>query len=330
MGMTPKENLLAFFNHQPHEWMPGAEAFWQPAPTRGIFERPMCGMAGIDWFGCKWESSHDEGASPLATPSATEHLLEDVTEWEEVVKFPDLDNFDWAAAIERDKTSTSPRDTHVINETMLEGCWERLNALMGIEESMYSIMVEPEACDALFARIAEHKMKLTDYIMEWYKPETVTYHDDWGMQTGPFFPPDLWREIMKPHTKAIFDHIHSYGVPVIFHCCGKYDQLIPEIAEIGCDVLECQDINDIGAAIEKTGTSMSYWVSPHAQEYYGLDLVGELTEDMVREQFGRELEEWGKSGVYAPHFLYNAAWYDKTEREVFAEYRARHGHPVEQ
>ena len=329
MGMTQKENLLAFFRHEPHEWMPGTEAFWQPSPTRGIFERPMCARAGIDWFGCKWESSEAENAMALATPSTKEHVLYDVTEWEEVVQFPDLEAFDWAAAIERDKTSTAPRDTHVICETMLEGCWERLNALMGIEESMYSIMVEPEACDALFARIAQHKMTLTDKIMEWYKPEVITYHDDWGMQTGPFIPPELWREIMKPHTKAIFDHIHEYGVPVIFHCCGKYDQIIPEISEIGCDVLECQDINDIGAALEKTGTDMSYWVSPHGQEYYALNLVGELTEEHVREQFRRELDEWGATGVYAPHFLSINGWYDEVMREVFAEYRADHGYPVE-
>ena len=326
--MNEKENLLAFFKHQPHEWMPGEEAFWQPKPTRGFFERPMCSGAGYDWFGCLWEVSEAEGAMALGTPSATVHVLEDITEWEDVVKFPDLDAFDWEAAIERDKCATAPRDTHVICETMLEGCWERLNALMGIAESMYSIMEEPEACDALFARIAEHKMKLTDKIVEWYKPEVITYHDDWGMQLGPFMPPDLWREIMKPHTKDIFDHIHSYGLPVIFHCCGKYDQLIPEIAEIGCDVLECQDINDIDAALAATGDKMSYWVSPHAQEYYAKDMTGELTEEYIREQFGSELERWGESGVYAPHFLYNSAWYDKVEREVYKEYLAKHGHVV--
>ena len=50
---------------------------------------------------------------------------------------------------------------------------------------------------------------------------------------------------------------------------------------------------------------------------------------MVREQFRKELDEWGASGVYAPHFLYNSAWYDKVEREVYKEYLADHGRVVE-
>ena len=321
--MNEKENLYAFFNHQPHEWMPGEEAFWQPKPTRGIFERPTAGGAGRDWFGCLWEADAS-GISHLATPSAHEHLIEDITEWKDIVKFPDLDAFDWEAALERDKVATAPRETHVINETILEGCWERMNAFMGIEGSMIAIMEEPEACLDFFNAIADYKIKLVDKIMEYYKPEVITYHDDWGTQTGPFFRPSLWRELLKEPTQRVWEHIHSYGIPVIFHCCGKYDALIPEICEMGCDVLECMDILDISAAIEATGGNMSFWVSPHAQQYFILNETGELTEEMVREEFGRELEEWGKSGVYAPHFLYNAAWYDATEREVYQEYLAKH------
>ncbi len=319
--MNEKENLYAFFNHQAHEWMPGEEAFWQPRPTRGIFERPTAGGPGRDWFGCLWEADAS-GISPLATPSSHEHLLEDINEWESVVNFPDLNSFDWEAALERDKIATAPRETHVINETILEGLWERTNALMGIENSLCAIMEEPEACQEFFNALADYKITLVDKIMEHYKPEVITYHDDWGMQTGPFFRPELWRALFKEPTRRIFTHIHRHGIPVIFHCCGKYDELIPEISEIGCDVLECMDILDIGAALEKTGTSMSYWVSPHAQQFFILNETGELTEEFVRTTFRRELDEWGKSGVYAPHFLYNAAWYDKVEREVYQEYLA--------
>jgi uroporphyrinogen decarboxylase len=61
--------------------------------------------------------------SPLVPP-----LLEDVNDWKQVVKFPDLDAIDWKSARERDEKLIDRNKLLVI--TILNGPFERLHALM--------------------------------------------------------------------------------------------------------------------------------------------------------------------------------------------------------
>ena len=109
--------------------------------------------------------------------------------------------------------------------------------------------------------------------MEWYKPEVITYHDDWGMQLGPFFPPDLWREIMKPHTKAIFDHIHSYGRRALLHSCGHNADRIQCYIDGGFDLWQPQAMNDIGYLYDNYGDKIIlagyYYNGKNKPCYYG-------------------------------------------------------------
>ena len=49
--------------------------------------------------------------------------------------------------------------------------------------------------------------------------------------------PRHWRELVKPRHRQILDVIHSYGKPAMYHCDGAVAPLIPELIDMGVNVL---------------------------------------------------------------------------------------------
>lgn len=318
-AVSAKENLLDFYWHRPIQIMPltgpGEATIY---PVNGFEERPPYDKGGTDWFGCAWEYMETAGAP---APDCSQHVLDDICDWREVVEFPDLDAWDWERAAKLDGVDGVDRDESLVDVVVLIGLWERLHVLMGFEEALCALLEEPEEVGAFFDAMVEHKIKLIEKLAEHYQPDAITFHDDWGTQTGPFFSPETWRELIKPRQKRIIDAAHEHGIAFIQHSCGKYDDIIPDLPEIGVDVLQCMDINDIGAALAQTGNAMSYLVSVHSQEFFSDDSAGVLTPDGVREKVRREFREWGASGRYAPFIFPPATWYEEIVLEEYERVR---------
>jgi len=65
----------------------------------------------------------------------------------------------------------------------------------------------------------------------------VFVSDDLGTQTGPFFSPDVFRTFFKPYYKELIDRAHELGMHFWLHACGNIERLLPDLVEIGLDVL---------------------------------------------------------------------------------------------
>jgi len=84
-----------------------------------------------------------------------------------------------------------------------------------------------------------------------YAIHAVGFADDWGTQSSLIVSPELWREFFKPRYRRQFDLIHRLGMKVIFHSCGYIYQIIPDLIEIGVDILNLSqpnifDLNQLG------------------------------------------------------------------------------------
>jgi uroporphyrinogen-III decarboxylase len=79
----------------------------------------------------------------------------------------------------------------------------------------------------------------------------VSFYDDWGTQSRLIVSPALWREFFKPRYRRQFDLAHRSGLDVYFHCCGAVAELVPDLIEIGVDMLNLGqpnlfDIEELG------------------------------------------------------------------------------------
>ena len=70
-----------------------------------------------------------------------------------------------------------------------------------------------------------------------YGFHAVSLWDDWGTQTDLMVAPDYWRRVFKPRYKEQFRIAHEHGLDVFFHSCGKVDEIVPDLIEVGVDML---------------------------------------------------------------------------------------------
>lgn len=73
--------------------------------------------------------------------------------------------------------------------------------------------------------------------------DAVGFFDDWGTQNNLIISPALWREFFGPRYKKQFDLVHENGMDVYFHSCGKIDGIIPDLIDLGVDILNLSQPN---------------------------------------------------------------------------------------
>jgi uroporphyrinogen decarboxylase len=65
----------------------------------------------------------------------------------------------------------------------------------------------------------------------------IEYNDDFGMQQSMMLSPQLWREVIKPIVRQFADLAHRNDAFLKFHSCGSIYPIIPDLIEIGVDIL---------------------------------------------------------------------------------------------
>ncbi len=121
------------------------------------------------------------------------------------------------------------------------GQMHMLSYLMGFEDFFMKLLAEPEEIATLLRRVLDAKIAAWDMILgDMGEFIDVVYEpDDLGMQTGPLFNPDLYRQMVKPYHKELFGFIKKKApaAKIFLHCCGAVRDFIPDFIEIGVDAL---------------------------------------------------------------------------------------------
>ena len=197
-----------------------------------------------DEWGCGWQRSDVENMGLI-----TYHPLD---EWEKLdnFTFPDPNNpalyVDMGADLEKagDKYVTT-------NIFML--LFERLHGLRGFENMLMDLYIEREKIEALADKIVEFDIAIIKNISSRFpgKIDGFTFSDDWGTEIALFINPEMWREFFKPRYKKIFDECKKAGWHIWMHSCGKVNEIIEDLIEIGLDVINLQQplalgIDEIG------------------------------------------------------------------------------------
>lgn len=296
--ISAKENARRLFAHEETEFLPMmGEGVKNNVPVGGYYERPKGGKGGKDWFGVTWFWKEGEPAPMPVGP----YVLTDIEDWKEQIIFPDLDSFDWEAAAKTDRIPEFDRENYLLYQMIHNGLVERLQTLMGFEDALCALLTDPDEVAEIFDALADYKIKLIDKLYEYYKPDIICYHDDWGTQRGLFFSPDTWRELVKEPTKRIIDHVHSLGMRFDLHCCGLIKDIIPEIVDdLHVDALNIMAINDIPEMKKITGGKVVYDVYMNTQRLDVLDAGGTLTEESIRAEIRAEIMENAPGGCYLP------------------------------
>lgn len=98
-GITPRENMLMAYHHKTPVFLPNTFLDAGIVTPCNELERYTGMEDGYDSFGVHWVFVPEDFA-PMTVSG--EYVLEDIADWKEVVKFPDLDSIDWKAQADLD------------------------------------------------------------------------------------------------------------------------------------------------------------------------------------------------------------------------------------
>ena len=167
--VTPKENYFAMFEGKNPLWMPmttdckGLDPRVDPDNiARGFvfdgeepYDRAKYG--GPDMFGIEWVFVEQVGGS-MVQPGKP--YMEDANDWEKLIKFPDVNSWDWEGAAKGNAEWMEKNKDYVENLTLLNGTtFERLISFMDFEGAAMAIIDEEQVdavkalCNAILERV---------------------------------------------------------------------------------------------------------------------------------------------------------------------------------
>ncbi len=82
-----------------------------------------------------------------------------------------------------------------------------------------------------------------------------------GTQSGLMISLKDFRELYKPGLQRVVQRAHDHGMAFILHCCGSIAELIPDLVEIGVDVLQLDQPKLIGHELLRSrfGGKICFW-----------------------------------------------------------------------
>ena len=185
-----------------------------------------------DEWSCTWERSPDGvGAVSVGSPL---HDSWDRLSWYLEHGLPGLgqrtDILDRVTIAREDNP-----DRYLVATTYL-GVFERLRCLRGAENLLTDLYLHPEELATLRDAIAREN---ADQIrgVGTRGADAVLLADDYGTQHAMLISPKHWRLFFRDCYAQLVDAIHEQGMHAWFHSCGHVRPIIPDLVEIGFDLL---------------------------------------------------------------------------------------------
>jgi uroporphyrinogen decarboxylase len=119
--------------------------------------------------------------------------------------------------------------------SMAYSLFERAWSLRGMTELMVDMLEAPEFVDELFDAITAYNCGVLEEVLR-HDIDCVRLGDDWGQQQGLIFGSRLWRRFVKPQLAKTYGMVKQAGKSVMIHCCGRVQELFPELIELGLDI----------------------------------------------------------------------------------------------
>lgn len=115
--------------------------------------------------------------------------------------------------------------------------FELLCRLRGMENALLDLATIDEAPRVLRERAAKFALRQAELACERYALDWLWTGDDVGGQLAMMMSPRCWRAKVKPLLEPMFQVGKSHRLWVAYHSCGSIRPIIPDLIEMGLNVL---------------------------------------------------------------------------------------------
>jgi len=175
-------------------------------------------------------------------PEHVDFAVKDRRSWEEHIRPYLLDersyeqrlNFDSYRAVR----SKCARDQRFMTCGVV-GAFDRMSPVCGHEHLLAGMALDPEWVTEMADLYATLTVHLLEILFEREGlPDGLWVWDDLGFKHRPFMSPAMYRQMLYPAHKKLFDFAHGRGLPVVLHCDGYVEALVPSLIEAGINCLQ--------------------------------------------------------------------------------------------
>jgi len=259
----------------------------------------------VDYWGVSWVKPH--GGHYLVEDAPFKHLADPVPADLESHRWPDPTDPFWteglAEAAREFRRSTDCAVTMQFPFFLLMFG----NFLRDFDNWMTDLVLRPNFAEALMDRGLEIQLEIGGRMLEAVGDniDILCVGEDLGIQTGPLIFPETYRRLIKPRHKRLFAFIKSRTKAKLYlHSCGSVYRLIPDLIEMGVDVLNPVQVSaadmDTARLKREFGKDLAFWGAVDTHQVLPMG-----SERDVRVEVRRRIDDLAPGGGYVLSAVHN-------------------------
>jgi uroporphyrinogen decarboxylase len=242
--------------------------------------------------------------------------------WYDMVDHPlqeanleDLDNYQWPdptdvrrfEGLEKEAKKLYEETDYALATSLAGSIYEQSWYLRSYPKFTFDLYRNPTFAEKLMDKILEFHMAFFDRFLDSVGQyvQIVFVGDDLAEQKGPAIRPSIYRNLIKPRHRKLYQFIKSKAdVKLCYHSCGSVVPFIDDLVEMGVDILTPVQVsaadmntkrlkNDFGDRISFLGGVDTQRVMPFG------------TVDDVRDEVKRRVEDLAPAGGYILGAVHN-------------------------
>ncbi len=189
----------------------------------------------------------------------------------------------------------------------MPGLWEHAWYIFGVEQAFTNLAGSVPLMEAFTERVLEWQLAFWEMALPLVGADVdiVTLNEDLGGQQGPMMSPATFRKIYKPRMRRLIAAIKARTeARVYLHSCGSIYRLLPDLIEVGVDILNPVQVNaaemDSARLKREFGKDLTFWGG-------GCDpvVMGNGTVAQVRDEVKRRIHDLAPGGGFVFGSVHN-------------------------
>jgi uroporphyrinogen decarboxylase len=289
-----------------------------------VLPEALCRRLGIDfrWVVPYWVGVRDiefDDAPGYVDMWRTPHKWTEVGQYFAIAAHPlhregltaaEIDAFDWPdpdqpamfdGLAEQARHLCESTDYVVGADGIKVGILQTASQLRGYDQLFADFALNPDLAHALLRKLSAVINEMYRRYMLAVGPyvQVVVISDDQGTQKSLMVSPRMFRQFIKPYLRAQIETIKATAdVKVLMHCDGAIVPILPDLIEIGVDIINpvqtvVSGLEDTFALKERFGDRITFHGGMDVQQ-----VVAQGTPDSLRAEVGRRLYDLGRGGGY--------------------------------
>jgi uroporphyrinogen decarboxylase len=172
--------------------------------------------------------------------------------------------------------------THAVFGSLYQTVFEAAWILRGMQALLSDMATNKDFAHELFERLTQYSIVAGRELVSTGVP-VVWLGDDFGTQHRMLLSPRMWREFIKERYARIIAALKgaNHALKVAYHCDGYIEPIIPDLIDIGLDVLNpVQPLSMNPAELKRNyGRRLAYWGTVDVQHTFPFG----STDDVMQE-----------------------------------------------